>query len=54
MTETLAMGQYGAYVWTCFGLTFAVLVVCVVQARMRHQKVFEDIRARIKAMESDG
>ncbi len=54
MMESLAMGQYGIYVWTSFGLTFAVLVVCIVQARSRHQKVFQEIRTRIKAMESEG
>ena len=52
MTEGLAMGQYGVYVWTCFGLTFAVLGVCIVQARHRHQQIIAEIRTSIRAMES--
>ncbi len=31
MSEMLAMGNYGAYVWSSFGLTLIVLVVCVIQ-----------------------
>jgi heme exporter protein CcmD len=54
MMEELTMGKYGLYVWTSFGLTFAVLVVCVVQARRWHTNVIENIRTRIKAMESEG
>ena len=53
MSEALAMGEYGVYVWTCFGLTFAVLAVCAIQARSRHGKIIADIRTRIKAMESE-
>ena len=53
MMESLAMGQYGAYVWSCFGLTFAVLAVCIVQARLRHRKVIAEIRARLQMMESE-
>ena len=53
MTGMLAMGDYGAYVWSSFGLTVIVLAVCVVQGRRRHRVVFEDIRTRIQAMESD-
>ncbi|MEM7501069.1 MAG: heme exporter protein CcmD [Pseudomonadota bacterium] len=52
MTDMLAMGNYGAYVWTCFGLTFIVMVTCVVQARSRQKRTYEEISARIKAMES--
>ena len=53
MSEILAMGEYGAYVWSSFGLTLIVLVVCVVQGRQRHKMVFNDVKARIRAMESD-
>ena len=52
MTEMLAMGNYGAYVWSSFGLTLIVLIVCVVQGRSRHQSVLNDVRIRIRAMES--
>ncbi len=30
MMEVLAMGGYGAYVWSSFGLTLIVVVICVV------------------------
>ncbi len=50
--ESLAMGDYGAYVWSSFGLTFAVIVICIVQARRRHVAVVDDIRTRMAAMET--
>ena len=52
MMEALAMGNYGAYVWTCFGLTFAVMVTCVVQAKKRQARTYKEIAARVKAMEA--
>ncbi len=51
--EILLMGKYGAYVWSSFGITAVVLVVCVLQARRRHQIVLNDLKARLKAMESE-
>ncbi len=53
MSEMLAMGNYGAYVWSSFGLTLIVLIVCVVQGKSRHKAVFNDVRTRSRAMESD-
>lgn len=52
MMEALAMGKYGAYVWTSFALTLIVMVVCVVQARLRQARVYRQISTRVKAMES--
>jgi heme exporter protein CcmD len=52
MSEILGMGNYGAYVWSSFGLTLIVLVVCVLQGRRRHKSVLNDVVARIKAMET--
>ena len=49
----LAMGDYGAYVWSSFSLTLIVVVVMIVQARRRHENIFNEIRTRLKAMESD-
>ena len=51
--DALAMGNYGVYVWSCFGLTFTVLVICIAQARSRHRKVLSEIRTRMKMMESE-
>jgi heme exporter protein CcmD len=53
MTEALTMGAYGPYVWSCFGLTLIVLVICTVQAKRRHRHVFNDIRTRLCAMDAD-
>ncbi len=49
MSETLAMGGYGAYVWSSVGLTVIVVVMCAVLARRRHRSVLNDIRAQISA-----
>lgn len=53
MNEMLAMGNYGAYVWSSFGLTLIVLVACVIQGINRHKSVFNDVKTRIRAMESE-
>ena len=53
MSDVLAMGSYGAYVWSCFGLTLIVIVICVVQGRRRHNAVYREVSSRIRAMESD-
>lgn len=44
MNEFLAMGGYGAYVWSCFGLTFAVLLGNILVARHSHRKLLREIR----------
>ncbi|MDZ7643585.1 MAG: heme exporter protein CcmD [Woeseiaceae bacterium] len=49
--EMLAMGQYGWYVWSSFGLTFIVVIICVVQARRRHSSVFRAVAQRVELME---
>ena len=50
--DALAMGDYGAYVWGSVGLTFAVLVVCVVQSRRRHRSLLQEISRQLKATEA--
>ena len=37
MMEVLAMGGYAGYVWSSFGITLLVLIICVVQSRARHR-----------------
>ena len=44
------MGSYGAYVWSCFVLAAAVLVICDWRARVRQRRVYRDIEVRIKAL----
>jgi heme exporter protein CcmD len=53
MMEALAMGGYGAYVWSSFSLTLIVVIICVVQVKRRHQQVFSDIKTRLRAMETE-
>jgi heme exporter protein CcmD len=45
-----SMGAYGTYVWGCFALTAAVLVICEWRARTRHRHVYRDIEVRVKAL----
>ena len=52
MMELLAMGKYGAFVWSSFGLMLIVMITCVGQARARHRRVWRDIEIRLKATES--
>ena len=49
--EGLAMGNYGAYVWTCFGLTLAVVLINEWRVRSRQSTVYREIEVRIKALE---
>ena len=49
--EALDMGKYGIYVWSCFGITFAVVIAMDVMSRLRHKRVYREIEVRIKAME---
>jgi len=48
--EALSMGGYGAYVWSCYGLTAVVMIICEWRARARHRQVYRDIEVRIKAL----
>ena len=50
--ESVAMGGYGGYVWGSFGLTFAVVVIAILQSRFRHQKLEREIRQQIAAREA--
>jgi len=49
--EFMAMGGYGVYVWSSFGLMFAVVIITIVQARVRHHAMLREIKIRIEAME---
>ncbi|MBT8081393.1 MAG: heme exporter protein CcmD [Gammaproteobacteria bacterium] len=51
MMEKLAMGGYGAYVWSCVLLTLAIVVITDWRARLRHKRVYRDIEVRLKALE---
>lgn len=49
--EFLAMGGYGLYVWTSFGVTALCMAVEVVSIRRRHRSVCRLGRARQANME---
>ncbi len=49
--DSLSMGGYGAYVWTCFGLTLVIVVFSEWRARIKHKRVYRDIEVRLKALE---
>jgi heme exporter protein CcmD len=49
--EAFAMGNYGIYVWSCFGLALVVVLFADWRARLRHKRVYRDIEVRIKALE---
>ena len=49
--DGFAMGGYGAYVWSCFGLTLLIIVFSEWRARIRHKRVYRDIEVRLKALE---
>jgi heme exporter protein CcmD len=51
--DALAMGGYGAYVWSSFALTLIVVIICVVQVKRRHRQIFNDIKTRLRAMDTD-
>jgi heme exporter protein CcmD len=51
--EALAMGGYGAYVWSSFALTLIVVIICVVQVKRRHQQVINEIKTHLRAMDTD-
>ena len=49
--DNLAMGGYAAYVWTCYGLAAAVLLINEWRVRARQAAVYKEIEVRIKALE---
>jgi heme exporter protein CcmD len=49
--DGFAMGGYGAYVWSCFALTFVIVVFSDWRARLRHKRVYREIEVRLKALE---
>ena len=45
------MGDYGFYVWSCFGLTLLVIIITDWRSRVHHRQIYRDIEVRIKALE---
>ncbi len=51
MMEMFNMGDYGPYVWSCFGLTAFVVGIIEWRARQRHKIMAREIEVRLRAME---
>ncbi len=49
--ELLAMGEYGAFVWSSYLLTLVVVVISAIQGRRRHQQITDTITQRLKIEE---
>ncbi len=44
MTEFLAMGGHGGYVWSAYGITFLVLIISGWSASRRHRQALQMAR----------
>ena len=53
MMEFVSMGKYGAYVWSCFGLTVLIFLLIEWRTRARHRKIYRDVVMRIRATEEN-
>ncbi len=51
MLEKLAMGDYGLYVWTCYGVVALVVFVNEWRARVHHRKTYRNVEVLVKARE---
>ena len=51
--ESLAMGAYGVYVWSSFGLMFTVVCIMVIQARLRHTRMVQLIKTGLEIQEAN-
>ena len=47
-SEFFNMGGYAFYVWTSYGLTFAVLVLNIVQPLMQRKQTISRVRRAIR------
>lgn len=48
MTEWLAMGGYGAYVWPSYGIFLLIIAVNIVSARRLHRAAKRAARRRFE------
>jgi heme exporter protein D len=46
--DFIAMGHHGVYVWSCYGLTFAVIVGLLWQAQQDRQQFFQQYQQQMK------
>lgn len=48
MTDFLAMGGYGSYVWSSYAIFVMALLIDYLAPRLRNRRVIADLRARLK------
>ncbi len=48
MTDFLAMGGYGSYVWSSYAIFVIALLLDFAAPRLRNRRVIADLRARLK------
>jgi len=48
MAEFFAMGGYAFFVWTSYGLTFAVIVLNIIMPVLQRKKVINRVRRAIR------
>ncbi len=48
MTDFLAMGGYGAYVWSSYAIFVIALLIDFLAPRLRNRRVIADLRGRLK------
>jgi heme exporter protein D len=48
MNDFLAMGGYGAYVWSAYAVFFVVLAIEALAPRAQRRRVLADLRGRLK------
>ena len=50
--ELLAMGEYGAFVWSSYLLTLVVGVISAIQGKRRHRQITDTITQGLKIWET--
>jgi len=50
--EALKMGNYGAFVWSCYGLTLIALIIMSVVARASAKRELQSALRRIQISQS--
>lgn len=48
LSEFLAMGKHGPFVWSAYGITFAVIMANIVFPVLRKKALVNDIKRKLK------
>lgn len=52
MNEFIAMGGYGAYVWSAYAVCFLVLGVNIIRALVKTRRTMRELRKRLSGEQS--